>query len=314
MNYRRLASYAAHALLGLVAALLAAAVYEVKIRSIIPKGGVCPNCSLLLPQLLFLALVLALGTSFVLTLFRLVLGAWLTRDLQRGLAAEGAAGEIGAGLAARLDRLAVAGLIRAEERRRLHVLDRPTAPEAFSAGFWKPQVYLSPSLVRLGDAQLLAVLRHELDHVRHRDPFHRLLEKALQQSFPYLPLLGLMGERLEQLREIAADQAALAAGSHPADLLEALAELLARPSGLAEGPLERAAYLSPFARRGPLGEPWQDLRLWHLLQAGTRDGTRNLSACWLHTTASLLLAGVAALLPLAAVLLIRCTTFAAWFG
>ncbi|MDI3316310.1 MAG: M56 family metallopeptidase [Bacillota bacterium] len=318
MAYRRLASWGTFALVQLVVLLLASAVYEVEIRSLIPKGGVCPTCSLVLPQLLFLALVTALGASSAVTLLGVALGVRRVRALRRGLVERIGLDGGGTGLAVRLDRLARDGRLLPQERSVLHVLARPTTPEAFTLGLLRPGVFLSPSLARLDDEPLLAVLRHELDHVRHRDPLHRLLEAVLQRSFPYVPLLGYAAGRLEELRETAADEAALAAGSRPSDLLEALAALIETPGAPPQAAAAEAeALVSPFAARRRPARPVsarENLRLWHLIEAGQGRAGRHLPVHWLSNSAGLLLASLLAFLPLAAVLLIRCTTFAAWIG
>src|SRR3989304_5301491 len=64
---------------------------------------------------------------------------------------------------------------------RVHVVSDPE-PYALTAGFWRPAIFLSTGMTALleGD-ELEAVLRHELAHVRRRDPLKALLGRAARR-------------------------------------------------------------------------------------------------------------------------------------
>lgn len=85
--------------------------------------------------------------------------------------------------------------------------------QAFCAGLARPRVYLSAgALGMLSETQLVAVVAHEAHHARRRDPLRLLLASALADGLFFLPTLRLMGSRYHDLAELAADEAAIAAG------------------------------------------------------------------------------------------------------
>lgn len=99
------------------------------------------------------------------------------------------------------------------------VLDDPR-PRAFCAGLMRPRVYVSRAAIELLDeAALSAVLEHEREHVRRRDPLrfaaNRVLGRALFFLPPYRTLLG----RQQELAELSADERAMRAESVDASAL-----------------------------------------------------------------------------------------------
>lgn len=59
-------------------------------------------------------------------------------------------------------------------------------PAAFTAGFWRPRIFLSTSLVQaLPPKHIQVILAHENGHVHHRDPLRQYLGFAL--SFFHFP-------------------------------------------------------------------------------------------------------------------------------
>jgi Zn-dependent protease with chaperone function len=103
-------------------------------------------------------------------------------------------------LAAAADRSGVTAVI---------CLDSP-ATSAFCAGLLRPRVFMTDSMVTsLGRDELAAVLVHEAEHARHRDPLRRLAGRAAADVLFWLPLVGWWtGRRLEDA-ELAADRAAI---------------------------------------------------------------------------------------------------------
>jgi Zn-dependent protease with chaperone function len=121
--------------------------------------------------------------------------------------------------------------------RRLIVVDDPM-PYAFCAGFFFPSVYVSEGLrAILGPAELEAVLRHEANHMRRRDPLRLFLIELLRSTFAPFPIIETLSERFRVGIELAADQAALANVPMP-DLASALVKVVratnrAQPLGVA---------------------------------------------------------------------------------
>jgi Zn-dependent protease with chaperone function len=111
-----------------------------------------------------------------------------------------------------------------------------STPHAFCAGYLKPRVYVSSgALARLSPAELAAVLSHEQDHLRARDPLRLACARVLGQALFFLPALRPLGARYAQLAEQRADEAAVAAaGGTKAPLASALLAFeSAHPDGLA---------------------------------------------------------------------------------
>jgi hypothetical protein len=97
------------------------------------------------------------------------------------------------------------------------------APLAFVSGLFRPQIYLSPSLIDiLDDRELRAVLLHEWHHRTTRAPLRSLVLEAWHRTLVWLPpARRALLARLAAL-EIEADAAAVAAGVQPATLASAL--------------------------------------------------------------------------------------------
>lgn len=90
-------------------------------------------------------------------------------------------------------------------------------PRAFCAGYLKPRIYLSTgALQRLSRVEMRAVVAHERFHCSRRDPLRILLLRTLAAAFFFLPAVGPFAERYESAAELAADEAAIRAGSRSA--------------------------------------------------------------------------------------------------
>jgi hypothetical protein len=135
-------------------------------------------------------------------------------------------------------------------------------PTAFCAGAFRPMVYVSNELVhRLARSELSAVLLHELDHARRREPLRRLLAASLAEVAFYLPLLVWWARRRAELAELRADRAALEVET-PSALAGAMLVAGATPSegvaGFSQVTEARIAQLH--------AEPWRPApagwRLW----------------------------------------------------
>jgi hypothetical protein len=85
---------------------------------------------------------------------------------------------------------------------------------AFTAGFWRPHIYVAASLSDVLDAaQLDAVLAHERAHVTRRDPLRLSLLRFLACTLFYIPALRRLADDLTDQAEIDADDAAVARGA-----------------------------------------------------------------------------------------------------
>jgi hypothetical protein len=95
--------------------------------------------------------------------------------------------------------------------------------QAFCAGFLRPRVYVSRGAsALLSEAQLAAVVAHEAHHARRHDPLRILLLTVLTDALFFLPALGRLHKRYEELAELAADEAALGAVGDASQLAAAL--------------------------------------------------------------------------------------------
>jgi Zn-dependent protease with chaperone function len=115
------------------------------------------------------------------------------------------------------------------------------AAAAFCAGHLRPRIYLSRGALKLLDAEeLRAVVAHERHHARRRDPLRLLVARALAAALPFVPLLQRIGERYEEVGELAADEAAVRNLERRGPLASALLKL-----GEVEPSAGRAVAIAP---------------------------------------------------------------------
>ena len=112
----------------------------------------------------------------------------------------------------RLPRLPAPAALAAAARRsgagEVVCLDGPAA--AFCAGLLRPRVFVTSGMVEsLADDELDAVLVHEAEHARRRDPLRRLAGRAAADVLFWLPLVGWWSRRRLEDAELAADRAAI---------------------------------------------------------------------------------------------------------
>ena len=80
---------------------------------------------------------------------------------------------------------------------------------AFTAGWFRPQVYVSQSLIRrLSQAELAAVLAHESAHVFRRDPLRLSLFRAFACVLFWIPAIRKLAEDVADEAEVHADDVA----------------------------------------------------------------------------------------------------------
>ena len=141
--------------------------------------------------------------------------------------------------------------------RRCHVVDSHSCL-AMSVGLWKPKIFVSSGLLsRLSLEEIEAVLRHEANHLLHRDPLTAAAGRILQRGLFFVPAINQVLEVSSSRREIRADKAAIAGMGTPYPLASALLKALAWP----DKPVHGAA--NAFSA--------VDARIDHLLVAGNQS-------------------------------------------
>ena len=113
-------------------------------------------------------------------------------------------------------------------------LVQDAVPQAFCIGLARPRIYVSTgALAELSAAELHAVLVHERQHRRRKDPLRLMMLRVLEHALPFLPGLPRIADRYAALAEVAADEAALARTGDRRSLARALVMFGARgqPAG-----------------------------------------------------------------------------------
>lgn len=131
-----------------------------------------------------------------------------------------------------LDRATRSAGLRPEDVRIVEGLPSP----AFTAGFFRPRIYVAHGLEALLSAeQIGAVVAHEAAHVRRRDPLRLSALRFLGCTLFYLPALRRLADDVADDAEIAADDAAAHAaacedvpGDRAITLASALVEIARR--------------------------------------------------------------------------------------
>lgn len=125
-------------------------------------------------------------------------------------------------------------MARAVRGTRIAVSDLIPAPCA--AGFARPLVLLPRSFVEYarGD-ELIAVVAHELAHLRRRDDFVQLAQRIGTSIFCINPVMGLISRRVDFYREAACDDEVVDSKASALRYAECLATILSRTVQPANG-------------------------------------------------------------------------------
>jgi beta-lactamase regulating signal transducer with metallopeptidase domain len=111
-------------------------------------------------------------------------------------------------------------------------------------GVFRPVLYLPAGIAdHLDDAQLKAIVAHELCHIRRRDNLTAALHMLVEAVFWFHPLIWWIGTRLVDERERACDEEVVQSGSDPEVYAEGR-ESLARISKKESRQLWSTAYCS----------------------------------------------------------------------
>ena len=93
---------------------------------------------------------------------------------------------------------------------RVRVLDASPNP-AFTTGFVHPRIYVARAVAETLEAEeLVALLAHEAEHVRRRDPLRLSVMRALAFTLFWIPALRRLSSDLADEAEVLADDAAVA--------------------------------------------------------------------------------------------------------
>ncbi len=133
-------------------------------------------------------------------------------------------------------------------------------------GYWRPRVLLAEGSAReLSDAELEAVLLHELWHVRRWDNLTGAFLVLVQAAYWFHPLVWWLHRRIAAEREWACDDGALALGEEPASYAAAVGKLCRWSLGNGLGAISAAtgSELKERMERIMNGAGQQDMRKWH---------------------------------------------------
>lgn len=98
----------------------------------------------------------------------------------------------------------------------IRVVSTPVRLEPGVFGIFRPLLLLPEGIaMRLTEAQLQAVLAHELCHARRRDNLAAAVHMLIEALFWFYPLVWWLGARLMDERERACDEEVLRLGSEP---------------------------------------------------------------------------------------------------
>ncbi|MES2505968.1 MAG: M56 family metallopeptidase, partial [Verrucomicrobiota bacterium] len=115
-----------------------------------------------------------------------------------------------------------------------HILLGPPGSVPMVWGLWKPRLLLPEGFHQWPADKLRAVLLHEFEHLRRRDPLALAAAQLMQALHWFNPLAWLALHRLRAEQEHACDDAALAQGLRPSDYAQHLLDL-SRHTRLAPG-------------------------------------------------------------------------------
>lgn len=118
------------------------------------------------------------------------------------------------------------------EAQGVEIFQSPAIRTPVLLGILKPRLYLPEAWTQLTARQLRALIEHEKAHIENRDLLVLLLQYCGVVLFCVNPLVWLMHHRLNTLRELRCDEAAMAqSGTNPLRYSKFLIEIAARSRG-----------------------------------------------------------------------------------
>lgn len=165
-----------------------------EVRVAIAPGSVADS-GLHLPSALLLAVGIIYAGAFVYSAVRLALGLWHTSRMQRQ------AQTLPADLAANFAHI--------QSNSTIHIAISPLVASPVTMGILRRVLLLPPGFLgRVTDADLDAVLAHELAHIERRDFAKNLLYGIISLPIAYHPAFWLTAARIAETREMVCDEAA----------------------------------------------------------------------------------------------------------
>jgi HEAT repeat protein/beta-lactamase regulating signal transducer with metallopeptidase domain len=116
--------------------------------------------------------------------------------------------------------------LRLGVRNHIQLLMSPGAPVPFGTGVLRPLVVVPPSAERWSDDRRLAVLLHELAHLRRRDFMAHLIAQAACAVYWFHPMVWLAARRVRAESERACDDLVLSTGTRPSQYANHLIEIV----------------------------------------------------------------------------------------
>ncbi len=175
-------------------------------------------------------------------------------------------------------------LVQAQAHRRVRLCSSDSVRVPASMGYFRPiVVFPTWALQEIPADELQAIFLHELAHLRRWDDWTNLAQKILKAIFFFNPAVWFIENRLSLEREMACDDAVLAANFSPRAYVESLL-------GIAEKSfLRRGVQLAQAA----VGQVQQlKLRIVEILR---RDREKRSSSVWKPAVAVMAVAGIASL-------------------
>jgi beta-lactamase regulating signal transducer with metallopeptidase domain len=165
---------------------------------------------------LFLFLAWAIGASAAMA--RLAFGLWRLRQLRRSCTAIDAA-DLDPAMRKTLDTI--------DSSRSITITTSEQVRVPAAIGFWKRTVVLPAWTLReLPPDDLNIILLHELAHLRRGDDWTNLIQKVVRALFFFHPAVWWIENRVSMEREMACDDAVLAATANPHGYASCLVSLL----------------------------------------------------------------------------------------
>lgn len=115
-------------------------------------------------------------------------------------------------------------------------LSSPRLPGPCCWQFHQPVVVLPEHLLQLEHRELTMVLRHELEHLRTQHPLQLFLQQVVQTLLWFHPLVWWASRQAALSRELACDEAAIAAPSDIVHYLRVLLSIVERHVASPPGP------------------------------------------------------------------------------
>ncbi|HEX4006815.1 MAG TPA: M56 family metallopeptidase [Acidobacteriaceae bacterium] len=183
-------------------------------------SAVARSAEVMVPGMWAVAFVALWIPLVCVALARLIAGVWQVRTIRRGCT-EVALADLDPALQAAMR---PAGMRRSV---RLMVAERARVPAAI--GFWKPAIVLPAWCLReLSMEALQPILIHEMAHLQRRDDWTNLLQKLVRAVLFFHPAVWWIDARLAAEREMACDDAVLAATGNARAYAGSLIGLLER--------------------------------------------------------------------------------------